>query len=78
MLPLDGGSGPTMSTCNWSKRTSGVAKVEIGLKVCLCTLVRWHWRHERAHLRVSALMFGQTHREVIRRCVAFTPGCERV
>ena len=27
-----------MSTCNWSKRTSGVANVEIGLKVCLCTL----------------------------------------
>ena len=54
-----------------------VAKVEIGLKVCLCTFVCWHWRHERGHLHVSALMFGQTYREVIRHCVAFTPGCEK-
>ena len=66
-----------LHVANWSKWTSGVAKAEIGLKVCLCTLIHWHWRHEHAHLRVSTLMFGQTYCEVIRCCVAFTLGCER-
>ena len=46
MQPFDGGKGPTMSTCSWSNRASGVANVETGLKVCLCTLERWHCKHD--------------------------------
>ena len=45
--------------------------------VCLCTLESWHCRHERVHWCISLLMLGQTYLEVMSRCVALMPGCDR-
>ena len=54
-----------------------VAKVDVGLAVCLCTFECWHCRQEHAHFRTSELMLGQTKCAVINFCVALIPGCER-
>ena len=66
-----------MSMWTWPKRASGGVKEPVGVWVCLCTLERWHCRHERVHWRASVLMPGHTYREVMRRCVALMPGWDR-
>ena len=40
VCPLECGRGPTRSMWMWSKRMSGLAKVDRGVTVCRCTLER--------------------------------------
>ena len=35
VLPCEGGSGPTMSTCTWEKRRSGIGMAVAGGVMCL-------------------------------------------
>ncbi len=66
-----------MSMWTWVKRASGGVKEPAGVCVCLCTLERWHCKHERVHWRTSLLMLGQTYLEVMSCCVALMSGSDR-
>ena len=64
------GNGPTMSTCMWEKRASGLLKVPIGDLVCQCTLHFWYSKHSETHSRTSEFILGHTKRSATSLTVA--------
>ena len=45
MNPWEDGSGPTISMCTISNRASGVAKVDMGITICLWIFDFWQLMH---------------------------------
>ena len=75
--PFEGGSGPTRSTCMWSKRRFGKSNCSSGALMCVWIFELWQGMHVRTQFPTCFLSPFHTNLELMSFLVVRIEGLDR-